>query len=189
MILLVRVLDTVQAERAARVLPRLAFAVPMEAKLRQNLPQLRRGRLAELNPNPFADNLCKIKQAGIAGFQKFQNFWSGQGAVFLPRFRVNRQPIVFLFHWRNCALCFRCVCAAELCGSALEPDLIFLICFHGLFFSALLCVFCPSPFTKKRSRQPSPVGVGFRGNRARRAGVLGKAVRATERNASRKSRT
>ncbi len=27
------------------------------------------------------------------------------------------------------------------------------------------------------------MGVGFRGNRARRAGVLGKAVRATERNA------
>ena len=52
-----------------------------------------------------------------------------------------------------------------------------------LFFSALLCVFCPSPFTEKRSRQASPVGVNFRGHHERRAGVLGKAVRVMDENA------
>ena len=52
-----------------------------------------------------------------------------------------------------------------------------------LFFSALLCVFCPSPFTKKPRPQPSFVGVVFRGHHERRAGVLGKAVRAMEKNA------
>jgi hypothetical protein len=56
----------------------------METKLRQNLPQLRRGRLAERNPNPLADNLGEIEQTRIAVFQKFQNFGGGQGAVLLP---------------------------------------------------------------------------------------------------------
>src|ERR1017187_2363122 len=60
------------------------------------------------------------------------------------------------------------------------------MCFHGLFFSALLCVFCPSPFTKKPRPQPSFVGVVFRGYHERRAGVPGKAVRAMERNAEKK---
>ena len=163
----------------------------METKLRQLLPQLRRGRLAELNPNPFADNLGEIEQTRIAGFQKLQNFRSGQCPVFLPRLGVNRQPIVFLpgLRWRNCALRFQRVCAAQLCGFALELDLIFLICFHGLFFSALLCVFCPSPFTKQRSRQPSPVGVGFRGHRERAGWFCGDAVRAMDESAEKKKRT
>ena len=52
-----------------------------------------------------------------------------------------------------------------------------------LFFSALLCVFCPSPFTKKPRPQPSFVGVVFRGHHERRAGVLGKAVRAMDESA------
>jgi len=113
--------------------------------------------------------------------QKVQNLFCGQGAIFLPCFRVNRQAIVRLGCrcWRNCFRCgCVCICAAQLCGFALEPDLIFCICFHGLFFSALLCVFCPSPFTKKPRPQPSFVGVVFRGHHERRAGVLGKAVRA-----------
>ena len=171
-ILFVWVLETVQAKRSARVLPRLPLTIPMETKLRQQLPQLRRGCLAERHPNPLADNLGKIEQTRIAGFQKLQNFRRGQRAVFLPRLGVNRQAIVRLGCgcWRNCALRRVVVCAAQLCGFALEPDLIFLICFHGLFFSALLCVFCPSPFTKKRSRQPSPVEVLFR--RSPRVGGL-----------------
>ena len=52
-----------------------------------------------------------------------------------------------------------------------------------VFFSALLCVFCPSPFTKKRSRQPSFVGVVFRGHHERRAGAVGDAVRAMDESA------
>ena len=60
------------------------------------------------------------------------------------------------------------------------------MCFHGLFFSALLCVFCPSPFTEKRSRQPSPVGVVFRGHHERAGWFSGEAVRAMDRNAEQK---
>ena len=85
----------------------------METKLRQNLPQLRRGRLAELNPNPLADNLGKIEQTRIAGFQKLQNFGGGQGAVFLPRLGVNRQAIVFLLG----ALRLRCVPVCLCCST------------------------------------------------------------------------
>ena len=52
-----------------------------------------------------------------------------------------------------------------------------------LFFSALLCVFCPSPFTKKRSRQPSPVEVLFRRRHEWAGWFCGDAVRAMEKNA------
>jgi hypothetical protein len=44
------------------------------------------------------------------------------------------------------------------------------ICFNVLFFSALHCVFCPSPFMKERKPQPSPVEVVFR--RSPRVGGL-----------------
>src|ERR1035438_6227646 len=92
--LLVRVGLAAQTEHSARVLPCLALTIPMETKLRQLLPQLRRGCLAELHPNPPADNLGKIEQTRIAGFQKLQNFRNGQSAVLLPRLGVNRQTIV-----------------------------------------------------------------------------------------------
>ena len=153
----------------------MALAVPMETKLRQNLPQLRRGRLAECHPNPLADNLGKIEQTRIGIFQKFQNFWSGQGAVFLPRLGVNRQTRIFFL---NCALrCRCCLCRNKICGVGQEPlHQFFLGSFHNLFFTELTCVCRLSPFTKKPRPQPSCMGVGFRGNRARRAGVLGKAV-------------
>jgi hypothetical protein len=156
----------------------------METKLRQLLPQFRRGCLAERNPNPPADNLGEIEQTRIAGFQKFQNFRDRQGAVFLPRLCINRQTIVRLLRWR-----FRCcgVVTTQLCGSAPEPlNRFFVICFHGLFLTALLCVFCPSPFTKKRSRQPSLRKESI-GRSPRRAGwYCGDAVRAMERNGEQK---
>jgi len=57
------------------------------------------------------------------------------------------------------------------------------------FFTALLCVFCPSPFTKKRSRQPSPVEVLFRRRHERAGWFHGDAVRAMERNGEQKKRT
>ena len=165
-ILFVRVLETAQAERSARVLPRLTLTIPMETKLGQLLPQLRRGCLSERNPNPSADNLGEIEQTRIAGFQKLQNFRDRQCPVLFPCLAINGQAIVRLGCWR-CRCGGVLVCAAQLCGSAPEPDLFFCICFHGLFFSALLCVFCPSPFMRKRKPQPSPVGVTFRGHHER----------------------
>ena len=154
-----RVCLAAQTEHAARVLPCLPLTVPMETKLRQLLPQFRRGCLAKRHPNPPADNLGEIEQTRIAGFQKLQNFRNGQGAVFLPRLGVNRQTIVFLLRLRRCAV------TTQLCGSAPEPlNRFFVICFHGLFFSALLCVFCPSPFTKTGC-----VGGAARGSNLQRA--------------------
>jgi hypothetical protein len=47
LILLVRVACAGQAELSARMLPRLALAIPMEAKLRQSLADGGRGLLTE----------------------------------------------------------------------------------------------------------------------------------------------
>jgi hypothetical protein len=73
----------------------------------------------------------------------------------------------------------RCCCRFrnKICGVGQEPLRQFFGSFHNLFFTELTCVCRLSPFTKKPRPQPSCMGVGFRGNRARRAGVLGKAVR------------
>ena len=123
--------DAAQTEHSARVLPCLTLTVPMETKLRQLLPQLRRGCLAERHPNPPADNLGEIEQTRIAGFQKLQNFRDGQGAVFLPRLGINRQTIVWLLRWR-----FRC-CGVVDCSTVRicsRARLIFLYLFSWSFF-------------------------------------------------------
>jgi hypothetical protein len=85
-----------EPELAARMLPRLAGAVPMEAKLRQSLADGGRGLLAERNPNPLADYLGQFPQAAVLLLEQGQNLVSGQGAVFLACFRVNRQTCVRL---------------------------------------------------------------------------------------------
>lgn len=109
-ILLVRVVAAAQAELAARVLPCLALAVPMEAKLGQLLPDLGGGRLFERHPNPFADNLGDAVNVGQAGEQGVQHLRGWQCPVLLPGFRVNGQAAVWLRRWRGCAWCcgFRC---------------------------------------------------------------------------------
>ena len=66
----------------------------MEAKLRQNLPQLRRGRLAELHPNPLADNFGESVGIGRTLQEKVQNLRGRQLPVVLPGFGINRQAIV-----------------------------------------------------------------------------------------------
>src|ERR1700677_87209 len=66
----------------------------------------------------------------------------------------------------------------------------FLYLFSWSFFSALLCVFCPSPFTTKAEPSALPRGSNLQG--APRAGGLvefGDAVRATGRNGGQKNRT
>ena len=155
-ILFVRVLLAAQAELAARMLPRLTLTIPVKSKLRQLLPNLGGGRLFECHPNPLADNLGQTVNVRRTGQQKVQNPWCGQCPVFLPRFRVNRQAIVRLGCgcWRNCALRLVVVCAAQLCGFAPEPDLIFCICFHGLFFLLCCASFVRRP--SRKSRAPSP---------------------------------
>src|SRR5674476_227015 len=123
-----------------------------------------------------ADKLGKVEQTRIAGFQKFQNFRSGQGAVLLPRLGVNRQTRIFFL---NCALrcCRCCLCRNTISGVGQEPFIQFFGSFHNLFFTELTRVCRLSPFTKKRNRQPSPVGVVFRGHHERAGWFCGDAVR------------
>jgi hypothetical protein len=64
LILLVWVVAAAQAELAARVLPCLPLAVPVKAKLRQLLAQLRRGLFLESHPNPLTDNFRKVVGGG-----------------------------------------------------------------------------------------------------------------------------
>ena len=181
-IFLVRVLEAPQAEFATRVLPCLPFTIPVKAKLRQNLPHFRCGCLPELNPNPFADHLGEIKQAGIAGFQKLQNFIGGQGAVFLPRLGVNRQAIVF-----PAALV---VCSLLNCADRLpRPQFIsFDVVFMVFFFCSAVRLRSVA-FHEKAEPTALPRGSGpSEGTTSGRAGEFGDAVRATERNTSRKNR-
>ena len=49
--------------RAARVLPRLAGVVPMEAKLGQKAGDFGRLLPFKLNPNPFANHFGQFKEA------------------------------------------------------------------------------------------------------------------------------
>ena len=73
LILLVGVACAAQAELAARMLPTLAGAIPVEAKLRQSLANGGRGGFAERNPNPLADNLGHLPQAAVLLLQHRQN--------------------------------------------------------------------------------------------------------------------
>ena len=149
----------------------------METKLRQNLPQLRRGRLSKRHPNPFSYHLGEIEQTRIGIFQKLQNFWSGQGAVFLPRLGVNRQTSIFFLNCALCCGCRCCLCRNTISGVGQEPFIQFFGSFHNLFFTELTRVCRLSPFTKKRNRQPSPVEVVFRRSRERAGWSCGDAVR------------
>ena len=107
-ILLVGVGVAAQAELAAGVLPGLAVTIPMEAKLGQLLPNLGGGLLGEANPNPFADDFREAVNIGEGGQQGVQHFGCRQRAVLLPRFRINREAVVLLSHWRGCGRFFRC---------------------------------------------------------------------------------
>jgi hypothetical protein len=84
----VRVLETAQAELVARVLPRLALAVPMKAKLRQLLPNLGGGLFLERHPNPIADNYGEFPKAGVAFLHQGEDFFSRERPVFLPCFGI-----------------------------------------------------------------------------------------------------
>jgi hypothetical protein len=151
----------------------------METKLRQNLPQLRRGRLAERNPNPLADNLGRLNKPGLLVFKSSKTLGVGKVRFF---FRASASIGKRASFFCNCAAC---ASAAEfvritISGVGQESLHQFFGSFHNLFFSALLCVFRLSPFTKKRNRQPSPVEVVFRRSHERAGWFWADAVRARD---------
>ena len=101
LILLAGVAAAAQAELAARVLPTLAGAVPMKAKLGERLADFGGWLLGEGNPNPLADNLGQLPQAAVLLLEQGQNFFGGQGAVFLPCLGINRETAVSLIGGRR----------------------------------------------------------------------------------------
>ena len=61
---LARVLTGGGDKLPARVLPKLAFAVPMETKLGQGGGDVAGRLLVKLNPNPFANHFGQFPKAG-----------------------------------------------------------------------------------------------------------------------------
>ncbi len=64
-------------ELSARVLPCLAFVVPMETKLRENHRYFAWLLLFELNPNPLSDYLGNLPKGRCFTLQDFQDFVGG----------------------------------------------------------------------------------------------------------------
>jgi hypothetical protein len=93
------------AEIPARVLPDLAFPVPMKAKLREFGGHGGRLFLGKLNPNPFADNLAQFPKAGRVVIEHVQHFRCRKSAIEKSLPEVNPMQL----------------CLIALCGPVLEP--------------------------------------------------------------------
>ena len=77
------------AKLAARVLPDVAFPVPMETKLRKcggNLPGL---PVVKLNPNPFANHFGQFPKAGGFVIEQIQYFRCRKCPVVKPLPKIN----------------------------------------------------------------------------------------------------
>ena len=153
-----RVGDAAQTESSARVLPCLTLTVPMESKLRQLLPQLRRGCLAERHPNPPADNLGEIIQAGIAGFQKLQNFGDRQVRFF---FRASASIGKRLSFFSGCATGAVCAVVVVLlllnCADLLpSPDFFCVFVFMVFFFCSAVRLLSVALHEKSGAVGPPP---------------------------------
>ena len=80
-VLSARVARCACGELSARVLPRLALGVPMEAQLRKLGGNFARLLLRELNPNPTANNLRKLIHAAQTTLQQVENLLGLQLAI------------------------------------------------------------------------------------------------------------
>jgi hypothetical protein len=69
------------AELAARVLPSLAFPIPMETKLRKGGGNLWRLAVIKLNPNPFAHYLRQFPKARSLVIKHVQEFFRGKSRM------------------------------------------------------------------------------------------------------------
>src|SRR5689334_4184719 len=102
-------------EHAARVLPRLAAAVPMKAKLRKLGGDLLLLRLGERDPNPLAHDFGQLEGVLQTAMQEIQDLLSRKQAVRLPLTVIDvKQPA----RLRRC--CRRLCVRAQLLGTALE---------------------------------------------------------------------
>jgi hypothetical protein len=83
------------AELAARVLPSLAFPVPMETKLRQGGGNLWRLPVVKLNPNPLAHYLCQFPKARRFMVEQVQEFLCGKCPILKSESEINPMRLVF----------------------------------------------------------------------------------------------
>ena len=83
------IIGAVVNNRSARVLPRLAFVVPMKAKLGQCRSDGNGLLAVKLNPNPFADDFGGGKE--IRGFaaKQSQQLFSVQGTIRKTAFQID----------------------------------------------------------------------------------------------------
>jgi hypothetical protein len=77
------------AELAARVLPSLAFPIPMETKLREGGGNLWRLAVVKLNPNPLAHYLGQFPKARGLVIKHVQEFFRGKSPVLKSEFEIN----------------------------------------------------------------------------------------------------
>jgi hypothetical protein len=77
------------AELAARVLPSLAFPIPMETKLRQGGGNLWRLAVVKLNPNPLAHYLRQFPKARGLMVEQVQDLRCGKSPVLESEFEIN----------------------------------------------------------------------------------------------------
>jgi len=115
------------AELAARVLPSLAFPIPMETKLRQGGGNLRRLPVVKLNPNPIADYLGPIPKSGGLVVEQVQNLRCGKSPVLESEFEINPMRL----------FCIRSFLKPTMAGHSpvltLQSDLLF----HSFFLKPL----------------------------------------------------
>ena len=89
MIFLARVTACARDKLPARVLPKLAFAVPMETKLRQGGGDVARRLLVKLNPNPLAHYLGQFPKAGGFIIKQVANSCRLQSAIVKSLPKIN----------------------------------------------------------------------------------------------------
>ena len=84
------------AKDSARVLPRLAALVPMEAELRKRVGDGLRLLLPECNPNPLPDNMGDAAELRGFGLKQLQKVFRWQLAVAMSQREIQlRQFAVF----------------------------------------------------------------------------------------------
>ena len=113
-------IDRLALEHAARVLPNLAAAVPMEAKLRKLGSDLRLLRLGEGDPNPLAHHLGQREGVLQATMQEIQNLLGRKLPVRLPLLAVNVKQPAGLCRCRCCRC--RCLLRCRLMIAGLDSE-------------------------------------------------------------------
>ena len=143
------------AELPARVLPSLAFPIPMETKLRQGGGNLWRLFILKLNPNPLAHYLRQFPKTRCLVVEQVQEFFRGKSPVLESEFEINPMRLVFN------ALCGPVQDRTE---SEFETEFVFVFI---VFFLQMRVRSRTVALHEKACGTGRPAGVVFRGHRVR----------------------